>query len=67
MAEYACLKLETAEIKLDFGHIIQDGVKGAQKYLDKHGKKGEIGSHVIGGKPAKKKSSKNKKEKSEEV
>ena len=34
VAEFACLKLETAEIKLDFGHIIQEGVKGAQKYLD---------------------------------
>ena len=34
VAEFACLKLETAEIKLDFGHIIHEGVKGAQKYLD---------------------------------
>ena len=40
LGEYACMKLETAEIKLSFGHIVQEGVKGAQKYLDAKGKKG---------------------------
>ena len=29
IAEFVCLKLETAEIKLSFGHIVQEGVKGA--------------------------------------
>ena len=36
-SEYLCLKLETAEIKLDFGHIIekgaQIGIKGAKKII----------------------------------
>ena len=26
-SEFVCLKLETAEIKLSFGHIIENGVK----------------------------------------
>ena len=41
-SEYVCLKLETAEIKLDFGHIIEKGkeigIKGAQKILDEGNK-----------------------------
>ena len=38
--EYVCLKLETAEIKLSFGHIIENGVKQAQDMIGKKKKSG---------------------------
>ena len=39
-SEYLCLKLETAEIKLSFGHIIENGVKSAQDMISKTKKTG---------------------------
>ncbi len=39
-SEYLCLKLETAEIKLSFGHIIENGVKSAQDIISKTKKTG---------------------------
>ncbi len=39
-SEYVCLKLETAEIKLSFGHIIENGVKSAQDIISKRKKSG---------------------------
>ena len=39
-SEYVCLKLETAEIKFSFGHIIENGVKSAQDMISKTKKTG---------------------------
>jgi hypothetical protein len=40
-SEFVCLKLETAEIKLSFGHIIEKGVTEAKKIISKKDNKGE--------------------------
>ncbi len=41
-SEYVCLKLETAEIKLDLGHLVEKGkelgFKGAQKIISEGNK-----------------------------
>ena len=54
-SEYVCLKLETAEIKLSFGHIIENGVKSAQDMISKSKKAAGNNNKKHGSQSSKKK------------